>query len=199
MGWLTDIDLPHGSSVKSEIDKLLTWQPPDRSFDQRVLRSALVAMCEYYAAVERRFPDGRRSVWAAVFLVRIQSGPFGTSWGYKDMEESMGPYVHRCPLAILDLLTEPLNEHAADWRRHCRTYHGKRARITSLKPGMRIKLASPMRFTDGAEIDSFEIVRSHTGRGIGFMQAARRYAPSLRALNGADFTIIMPVVAGDGR
>jgi len=71
MGWLIGIPLPHGRSVSQEIDALLTHSS-EGAYTQRVLRSALVAITEYYAAVERIHGDGRREVWAAMFLVEIR-------------------------------------------------------------------------------------------------------------------------------
>ncbi len=146
-------------------------------------------MSEYYAAVERIRADGRRDVWAAMFLVEIRRDSWGKTWGYKDMDESMGPAYTRCPLAILDLLTEPLNDEAAIWRACCRDHHARRARITGLKPGMRIRLPAPMRFTNGAALDTFTIVRHPSGRGIAFWNQGTLYAPSRRALAAVDFVV----------
>ncbi len=188
MGWLTGIPLPHGRSVTQEIDALLTHSEHG-AYTQRVLRSALVAMSEYYAAVERVMADGKRQIWGAMFLVEIRrQGGFKT-WGYKDMDESMGPAYTRCPVAILDLLTEPMNDQAAIWRACCRDHHARRARLTGLKPGMRIRLAAPMRFSNGRDLDVFDIVRAPTGRGIAFMNGGIRYAPSTSALTRVDFTV----------
>ncbi len=188
MGWLTGIPLPHGRSVSQEIDALLTHSC-DGAYNQRVLRSALVAMSEYYAAVERIHGDGRLEVWAAMFLVEIRrEGRFRT-WGYKDMDETMGPAYTRCPLAILGLLTEPLNDQAANWRACCREHHARRARVTGLKPGMRIRLAAPMRFSNGRDVDVFDIVRAPSGRGIAFMNGTIRYALPTSALARVAFTV----------
>jgi len=188
MGWLTGIPLPHGRSVTKEIDALITHSS-DGAYTQRVLRSALVAMSEYYAAVECINAYGHRQVWAAMFLVEVKRDRFGKTWGYKDMDESMGPAYTRCPLAILDLLTEPLNDQAAIWRACCRDHHARRARITGLKPGMRIRLAAPMRFSNGRDLDVFDIVRGLNGRGIAFMNGGVRYAPSTSALARVAFTV----------
>lgn len=40
----------------------------------------------------------------------------GGHWGYKDMEESMGPYYYGCPLRYLDMVPCPDSQHARDWR-----------------------------------------------------------------------------------
>lgn len=49
-------------------------------------------------------------------------------WGYKDMDESVGPYHYDCPLRFLDMVrdSEPVG-YAADWRKSVREWHRKRA------------------------------------------------------------------------
>lgn len=48
----------------------------------------------------------------------------GYGWGYKDMDESMGPYYYSCPLSYLDG-TRVLNP---GWRKAVREYHARRNR-----------------------------------------------------------------------
>jgi hypothetical protein len=124
-----------------------------------------------------------------MFLVEMKRDRFGKTWGHKDMDESMGPAYTRCPLAILNFLTEPLNDEAAIWRACCRDHHARRTRITGLKPGTRIRLPMPMRFSNGRDIDVFDIIRAPTGRGMAFMNGGIRYAPSTSALARVDFTV----------
>ena len=45
-------------------------------------------------------------------------------WGYKDMEESMGPCYYSCPLSYLDLA--PVTN--TEWREQVKEYHKKRSR-----------------------------------------------------------------------
>jgi len=58
---------------------------------------------------------------------------YGETWGYKDMDETMGPTVATCPPAYLDRCTEPGNEWAKTWRERCRSYWS--ARNKPLKVG----------------------------------------------------------------
>jgi len=65
-------------------------------------------------------------------------------WGYKDLEESMGPCEVDCPLRFLDLVPPPdpaLHKYAAGWREKVRAFHAgklERKRITKdVKPGQR--------------------------------------------------------------
>jgi hypothetical protein len=53
-------------------------------------------------------------------------------WGYKDLEETMGPHKVNCPLSYLDMVPEPDNEFARDWRIDVRAYH--EGRTPTFKP-----------------------------------------------------------------
>jgi len=69
------------------------------------------------------------------------------------LDETMGPNEASCPETILKLLTPTQNEHALDWRKRCLANLQRRSR--KLQDGDRIKLAAPMKFTDGHEGDEF--------------------------------------------
>ena len=68
MGWLY-MKSPKGhSGPRQYLDAQFTWERPDTI--SKVLRSALVGMRVYYAAVEHILPaTGAREVWAAVCLI----------------------------------------------------------------------------------------------------------------------------------
>lgn len=55
--------------------------------------------------------------WIACDLLRYQAG----AWGYKDMEESCGPYYYSCPLGYLDMA--PVADE--QWRQGVRNYHAR--------------------------------------------------------------------------
>jgi hypothetical protein len=138
MGW-TFQEKP--LNVKAELDGLLTWTSETGA--RRVLDSAIVNRTEYYAAVETIKPGGAREVWCAVFLLKFHPrARDGFTFGYKDMCETMGPYVWRCPVRILDLLTGTDNEYALRWREACREYHARRAALPKLKEGMRLRIVN---------------------------------------------------------
>lgn len=61
----------------------------------------------------------------ALYLLRGKDGEYG--WGYKDIDESQGPYYCNCPLGYLDLVDEPINENSAEWRDAVRRYHAAQA------------------------------------------------------------------------
>jgi hypothetical protein len=76
-----------------------------------------------YAVHELKWANGEWQRFIAVYLIERQGG----DWGYKDMEESMGPYVYDCPLAFLDMVPEPVNGYAKEWREKVRAYHATKA------------------------------------------------------------------------
>jgi hypothetical protein len=88
---------------------------------------------------ERSTSYGRRLWWACetktgerfIMLMLISGSRAPQSWGYKDIDESMGPVEVDCPLDLLDLTGEPKGDHqgaqwARDWRKRVRAYHARR-------------------------------------------------------------------------
>ena len=65
------------------------------------------------------------------------------------LTEAMGPCEDSCPQHILDRLTPTEKEHALDWRRRCAENLKRRSR--KLSDGDRIRLAEPVKFSDGHE------------------------------------------------
>lgn len=59
--------------------------------------------------------------WIGCFLLEYYKEDNG--WGYKDMEESMGPCYYNCPLSYLDMANDGIHE---EWRKAVREYHAKR-------------------------------------------------------------------------
>lgn len=60
--------------------------------------------------------DGQR--WACLYLLRgspkVRNDPY--NWGYKDVDESMGPNAISFPYTWLDLLTPTDSKYANEWR-----------------------------------------------------------------------------------
>ena len=161
MGWLFMTSLDGHSGPRPYLDAQFTYGTPGAT--SRVLRSALVGMRTYYAAVEHvRNPGGAREVWAAVCLVRYNPRDRqGDIFGYKDMSESMGPCECACPEPILELLTPTDNQNALNWRQRCRNAATARRTATarpSPHPGQAITFDEPIVFADGCRLDQFEVV-----------------------------------------
>ena len=167
MGWLYMKSLKDHSGPRQYLDAQFTYERPD--VISKVLRSALVGIRVYYAAVEQtRIATGEREVWAAICLVRYNPrDPEGHIFGYKDMEESMGPCECDCSEPIFKLLTPTDREYAMQWRVRCRENIAAR-RAKAAKPGPRagqvIVFDEPLCFADGRSFEQLEVIanpRSH--------------------------------------
>jgi len=97
-----------------------------------------------YAAVRSR---DSQEIWGLVLLAERRDGLLYT----KPISEDMGPVEDRCPARILDLLTEPSNDHARRWRERCR------ARLAKPRPrkGQTVTFANPLTFTNNETHSTF--------------------------------------------
>lgn len=158
MGW-TYYHKDHGRTAADEVRDHLTWESDISSY--RALDVAVVKLRTAYAAVEQiTKATGERKVWAAVFLLGYAPND-EYNFGYKDMDESMGPCECDCPERILNLLTDPpLNEWAAQWRERCRANLAKRQATRGLvKTGHTYELARSLSMRDGATLSIVTVVK----------------------------------------
>lgn len=157
MGWLYLQSLRGYAGPRAYLDAQFTYSRPEQR--GRVMRSALVAMRTYYAALEIVRANGEREVTALVCLVRYNPRDReGYVFGYKDMDESMGPYEAECPPAILDLLTPTDRAYAVEWRARCRANAARRATKPKLRAGQIAVFDEPIVFADGARYDRLKVV-----------------------------------------
>lgn len=63
----------------------------------------------------------------ALFLISKSMG----QWGYKDMDESCGPYVKDCPLELLNMTTGDGHQYSIEWRKAVREASEKRKAISA--------------------------------------------------------------------
>lgn len=110
---------------KAECDALYTWNNEETGDKCRVLKSAMVG-ATWYGACERTRPGQEPYVFAGVCLTSVDSREYYT-FGYKDMDESMGPCERECPVSILKLLSPCDYEWALAWREDCRDNAAKKA------------------------------------------------------------------------
>lgn len=130
MGWTHCFDGRRKSDGtvdrRFECDSLCTWSTKDETgkvvSSGEVLKSAMVGST-YYAAVRNK--DGK--VWAAVILTCGRHKFDGSIWGYKPLDETMGPYEDKCPASVLALLSPTEDKDALDWRERCRKNIAKAA------------------------------------------------------------------------
>jgi hypothetical protein len=62
---------------------------------------------------EHTYTDGRPTI-SYIMLYRLSC--YKGEWGYKPMDESMGPYYYDCPKKFLKMAGPPMNEWSKDWR-----------------------------------------------------------------------------------
>lgn len=114
MGW----SYPYSTQTRADLVRYL--RRPER-FNERceLVRACVIGSHHWYLARERA--TGQH--WIGLDL--MQSGR-AEGWGYKDMDESVGPNAIDCPLAYLAAPhAEPLG-FAAQWRERVRAYHADR-------------------------------------------------------------------------
>lgn len=75
--------------------------------------------------------DGEKTVrFIGCYLFARNDG----MWGYKDMDESMGPCYYNCPVSYIDKATEPINSYAEEWRKKVRLHAEAAAAQNAKKP-----------------------------------------------------------------
>lgn len=187
MGWLFMRSLGGHAGPRAYLDAQFAYE--NERARSRVLRSALVRMRIWYAAVELVRPEsGDRVVFAAVCLVRWNPrAREGYIFGYKDMDESLGPCEAECPAAILDLLTPTSKPYAVSWRERCRAHLARRRELCTVqkpRPGQTIVFEEPIRFADGRVLDRLLVVADPYGRSA-CASATRRAAEPCTASDGS--------------
>lgn len=119
MGWTTT-KKPQYETLEEFFTRKLTWDTDTHT--NKPLAIAIVDGTVMYAAVENvERGTGKRRVWAAVNELQFwPDAEDGYDFGYKDMDETVGPNPVDCPEHILNLLTPTNNARAMDWRATCR-------------------------------------------------------------------------------
>lgn len=191
MGWLTMSRYHMGghATPKAYLDAQFTYS---RDVDGGVKGLKLLASScpqnrTYYAAAQQMIDGVGGDVFAIVCkVIWNPRSKTGEHFGYKDMDESMGPCEDNCPAHILDLLTATDKEYAIDWRRRCRANLERRAR--KIEDGDRIKLASPLTFTDGHVGEEFIVVKR--GRRLSFRDPETRIGYAISRFMQREWTIV---------
>ena len=81
--------------------------------------------------------EGAPTTFIACYLLQ---GRGGQGWGYKDMDEDMGPSYYSCPLKYLTLQPVIRSEWGREWREKVHAYHAAADRLRKLKPGAPVRL-----------------------------------------------------------
>jgi hypothetical protein len=130
MGWL----FKSGSTRRDLIEeRTQSWE---RQSGDMLVKSTCLAHCYrgnvfsgvLWSVWERTFTKDDAEVqpterWIQCDLLQYQRD-YG--WGYKDMEESMGPYYYSCPMKYLDMV--PIDTYGGnpEWRVEVMQHHERR-------------------------------------------------------------------------
>lgn len=136
------------TSIDEFFDK--DWETPNNKYTC-IGKGAVVNFREYYRAVRNNETD---EVFCFVALIDCK-GDREYNFGYKDMQDSMHPYVYNCPERILKLLTPTDNENAMAWRKICADRIAKRRKVNKIPAGSIIKFKDTYTFNSGAQGDTF--------------------------------------------
>ena len=160
MGWMfyrNPVD-----DVEAEIKKLCTYDSDEVS---QVPIYITHHGSTWYAAVKTTFKNkvrdnlryecdlNRSYVFAGVFLTRRDNG----EWGYKEMDECVGPCEANAPLKLINMLSPTTAEWAIKWREKCLKNAALKSR--KLVDGDIIEFPEPLSFTDGKTASKFRVVK----------------------------------------
>ena len=177
MGWLYRHD---------PVDDPLAYLTSKYNYDRdtntlQTLAGARVGNTVYLAVKSTDKTSGASYVFAAVILI---SNTKKYGFGFKDMDESMGPCECACPERVMRLLTPiadlPNPGYAAEWRARVaarKTEKRQRRELRqSLRVGSVVTMPTPIRFPGGSEASKFIVTRF------------RRKTPIFLSLDGPEFT-----------
>jgi hypothetical protein len=131
MGWSFMSDM----RTKSEIIAYLTGPNLGTTMKTvaKCLKGNTLWTVHEYLEATANHPVGKR--WIGCYLLGADKG----WWGYKDMDESMGPTEVSCPLSYLDMVPDP-GGYATAWRERVKAHHATLAKFNSLTVGAKVKL-----------------------------------------------------------
>ena len=102
---------------RRSLGHLLTYER-----DQYELWQAVEAVARTDGAESFLKKKGDRAVYIRCDVINGRDG----DWGYKPLDETVGPSYWSCPMRLLNLATEPIGGCAAEWRAEVRAFHGIR-------------------------------------------------------------------------
>lgn len=133
----------------------------------KILDCAVVHRTEAYIAYQYSYPDNERPPFVFCLTVMLRFTRcgwhgYGTELTYKEVDETMGPYICNCPerilrlLSPLDMVADPNTDPyrwARRWRQECWKQVNRSKAWRKLQVGDILRLRNPVRFTDGITRD----------------------------------------------
>ena len=86
------------------------------------------------------------------------TGGRNQDWGYKDVDETMGPYQDTCPLSFFDMVPCPDYGYAVEFRERCRAAHAKKQ--------MPLAVGQTVTLTNGKDYKLTQVGRSLRGYDV---------------------------------
>lgn len=154
MGWTYTHKTP-GTSVKAFFEDRFNYD--NDNYALTVIDCAAYLNVAYLAIEQIKKATNDREVFAVVCLIHYQHNSY-YNFGYKDMEESMGPIKSNCPERILKLLTPTNHEWAKEWRKRCWANLQKKKSLPRLKKDMIIEFETPIEFVGGSKGTIFKVM-----------------------------------------
>ena len=163
MGWTTTYKPSYITTREFLVDR---FTDDGEKHCWKVLDVAIKNRRTAYMAIERTSKQtGQRIVFAVVCLLQYWPKASYENFGFKDMDESMGPCERDCPERILKLLTPTDSKFAQQWREACWENIRRRKAIRGLKVGDLVEFEEPVLFTDGSR-RSWGVVTRSTANSI---------------------------------
>lgn len=162
MGW-TFTHKEKGSSIKSFFEQEMNYNDKDGYYGKVLdCKSKLKTA---YIAYEVGNPTGPSRVVGIVCLLHYTKNydRINFNFGYKDIDECMGPWEDNCPKGILDLLTPTNSQSANEWRNRCNEALKRREVVSSIKIGDKIKFDNEFSFKRYGKTNVFEAVNVQKG------------------------------------
>lgn len=150
MGWSFRCD---PQSKKSLIEERIRTQSNSDGTTWTVLAHSIRGN-SLWKVVEVTKPGEESKRYIALDLLGT-GGQRGGGWGYKDIDESMGPCETSCPLSYLAMVPDP-GGYATGWREKVRAYHARR--------GQKLELGQQIKLTNG---ETYKITNLKPLRAIG--------------------------------
>ncbi|WP_054697714.1 DUF6927 domain-containing protein [Syntrophomonas palmitatica] len=155
MGW-TYTHKDAGESVFDFFKKRFDYSRDDGRYG-KVIACAVKNLRTAYLAYEINSPDRGKEVVALVCLLGYAPKDY-YNFGYKEIDESMGPCETECPEKILKLLTPTESEWANEWRKRCWENIKKGKTRIKLTEGNQVRSPEPINFTNGKAYQEFVVV-----------------------------------------
>ena len=86
---------------------------------------------ERFSIIDRKATNFGRHLWMLIqpkegpsFICLFKLSSYRGDWGYKPIDESMGPCYWDCPVSLIQQADPPTTEYATQWRNRVHQYAG---------------------------------------------------------------------------